>query len=190
MPFGNQFDFQHARARGRILNVGCDADTSGLKAKRGAVNVDIWDHNPHTGMVCPADIIADARELPEDLHGRFDTVILGDILEHFIERDDVLKVLEEAKKCLAPGGQVLVSCPEDHRESGSQGFQGDEPMYMAGVRAYHAYPVTRETILAWLEDAGLAVEQVDVIQYPFTPHGGTGVVAKLKPQAEANDVHP
>lgn len=177
--FSNQFDFQHACSKGRILNVGCDADTSHLKKKRGAVNVDIWERNPYTGMACPIDLIADCRCLPADFEGKFDTVILGDILEHFVSQDDVLLALGEAERCLAPDGVILISCPEDHRDPDSQGFACQSgPMYTHGVRAFHAYPVTREIMDHWLDRANFEAVEWVKINYPFTPHGGHGVVAR------------
>ncbi|MCC6419936.1 MAG: hypothetical protein IT429_17005 [Gemmataceae bacterium] len=173
--YQNQFDFQHAHSDGAILNVGCDADTSGFKA-RGAVNVDVWRHNPYTGMDVPADVLADARALPPDLYGRFDTVVLGDILEHYVDRSDVLRTLCNAELCLKPGGKIAITCPEDRRPPSAQ-VEDSRPIYTDGVLAFHAYPVTRQTIEGWLRDAGLEATAWGKIAYPFAPDGGWGVVA-------------
>jgi len=43
-------------------------------------------------------------------YGYFNTVILGDVLEHF-EKDDALKVWEKARLIAGPTGQVLLSTP-------------------------------------------------------------------------------
>lgn len=56
---------------------------------------------------------ADARSLPFP-DGSFDCVVLADVIEH-IDAPDV--VLEEAKRVLRPGGQILVTTP---RRSDSQ----------------------------------------------------------------------
>lgn len=175
LHFGNQFDFQHAYARGRILNIGCDTDSSNFKA-RGATNLDCWRYNPHTKQSIPADIVADVRALPAHLHGLFNTVLLGDILEHFVQQADVGKALEQARACLAPGGFLVITCPEDHRPVEEQ-VEAEQPMYCDDVRAYHAYPVTRERMEQWLRGAGLVGVTWGKIDYPFTPHGGHGVVA-------------
>lgn len=43
-------------------------------------------------------------------YGQWDTVILGDVLEHF-EMADALKVWEKARLCAGPNGKVLLSTP-------------------------------------------------------------------------------
>jgi SAM-dependent methyltransferase len=173
----NQFALQHRLAFGRILNVGADIDSSNFRARK-AVNVDAWKHNPFTQQDLPVDVVADCRALPADLHGRFDSAILGDILEHFVERSDVLLALGQAKRCLAPGGRVIITCPEDHRTPAEAGLSEPYPMYGPGIRAYHAYPVTLGVIRGWCTEAGLKIIHEAYIAYEFLPQsGGWGVAA-------------
>jgi len=118
--YGGRFGFQMKHSRGKILNVGCNTDVSHLGDRLGAINVDLFDVDPFSGIPNPhVDIKADARNLPECLHGRFDTVILGDILEHFTD-DDICRALNSAKKCLSNNGRIVITYPEDHREPPSE----------------------------------------------------------------------
>lgn len=187
--FVNQFEAQHYLAFGRILNVGCDIDSSNFRA-RGAVNVDSWNYNTFTKRHLPVDVIADARALPAKLHGQFTSVILGDLLEHFVERSDVLLALEQAKLCLAPGGRVILTCPEDHRTPEECGLTPPYPMYGPGIRAYHAYPVTLTVMRGWCQDAGLKIIHEGHIAYEFLPASGGWSVAATpfgessKPEAQ------
>ena len=172
--YANQFEFQHHWLTSRGLNVGCDADTSGLK-QAGCLNTDIWYKNPFTGMDCPADVIADARKLPF-FDNDFGCVILGDILEHFIAREDVIKSLREARRVCRVGGRVIVTCPEDHRSPADQDGHEEGPLYCEGVRAWHAYPVTLAMMREWgAEAGGLREIAAAWIAYPFTPQGGWGI---------------
>jgi SAM-dependent methyltransferase len=181
--FENQFAYQHAYAFGTILNVGCDSDSSNLKG-RGAVNVDIWKHNPYTNFTIPADVLADVRDLsvtlegePTGFYGQFDCVICGDILEHFVHIDDIDRALQQCRLCLRPGGRIIITCPEDTRPPTEQ-VKGEQPMYSEDVRAYHAYPVTRELMEEWCARNGLKVAVYAKINYGFCPNGGHGIVAE------------
>lgn len=177
--YPQQFAYQHAHACGRILNVGADADTSDFRG-RGAVNVDIWRRNPWTGMTVAADLLVDARNLGRDLDGKptlfygsFHCVILGDILEHFVERADVIQALTEAKKCLLLGGRVIVTCPEDYRHVANPPPVEQDARYPLGARAWHAYAVTKAIMEGWFADAGLCVLDYGVIDYDreYKGHG-------------------
>jgi SAM-dependent methyltransferase len=58
----------------------------------------------------PADIHADARHLPDSLHGQFDVVFASHVLEHF-PAHETLEVLKEWVKALRPMGQLHVIVP-------------------------------------------------------------------------------
>lgn len=177
MPLTVQYQFHHAHYEHPCANIGCDEDSSGL-GKRGAVNVDIWKHNSYTNRDVPAEVIADARNLPfEEM--TYASVILGDILEHFVKESDIHQVLREAWRVLQPGAKVIITCPTDTRPPELQGYQGTAPMYCDGVRAYHAYPVRLETMRSWLKDCGLPWRIVDeqFIAYCWCPQGGWGIAA-------------
>ena len=73
-----QSPFQHRWADGRVLNIGCGTFDTGWDC-RGAVSIDSCEIEQETGRQSFASIFADARRLPEDMYGKFDSVILGDI---------------------------------------------------------------------------------------------------------------
>lgn len=158
-----QYIFQHKHAKGRILNIGCDIDISNLK-ERGAVNVDLLAESPIVRVPTRADVIADARELPESLHKRFDTVILGDILEHLSD-EDAVKSIKSAKKCIENGGYVLITCPDDCRPHEAQ-HSGDVDAYAIGESSFHS-PVPKSRLEKWVADAGLSIKHYETLDYTF-----------------------
>jgi glycosyltransferase involved in cell wall biosynthesis len=167
-----QFAFQHKHARGRIANIGCDTDPSAFAA-RGAVNIDINTVSPGSGRPNPIQVQADARDLPVFLHGAFDTVVLGDILEHMGD-DDIVRCLQQARSCLVSGGRVVVTIPNDHRPADQQHTMGmaPPPEYAPGSSCYHLRPLPRAHVLNLVEAAGLRPVVVQEIDYThFTGHG-------------------
>jgi SAM-dependent methyltransferase len=174
-PVVGQFTFQHKHAQGRILNIGCASDPSGF-AQRGAVNLDVTRQDPITGQPFPAHVIADARETLPACIGEFDTVILGDILEHMTP-DDQRRAIIEASRVLTQGGRLLITCPFDTRapEIQQAGSQGTEE-YAEGVSVFHADRVTREELRADCLSAGLTIEREEVLDYNFAD--GIGLIAR------------
>ena len=166
-----QFAFQHQHAYGDILNIGCAEDPSNFKA-RGAVNVDVATENPILHVANKADVQADARALPKTLLGRFDTVILGDLLEHMSDAD-MLTSLRQAKTCLRNGGVVLVTCPNDARPKEAQHRGGTtQESYTNGVSCYHTRPISREHLTNLVQLAGLRVAHYQPLDYThFDGHG-------------------
>ena len=165
-----QYNFQIKHAKGKILNVGCDIDAGNLK-NLGAVNVDIVKFSPITKFQTRADIIADARNLPESLHNKFDTVILGDILEHMNDRD-ILKSLASAKKCLTENGQIIVTCPDDLRDHSDVPETHENSDYAEGIPAYHTRSITKEYMENLFNEAGLKVLVHQEIDYTFFSGNG------------------
>jgi glycosyltransferase involved in cell wall biosynthesis len=170
LPYGAiaQYSFQHTYATGKILNVGCNNDSSGFAEHRGAINVDITKFDPYTNAPNAAHLIMDARDL-QFKDGSFDTVVLGEILEH-LDTPDVVKALQEAKRVLTPGGQIVVTVPEDHRESPVK------QEYSDGIRAYHDHAITPAEVEGWAKDAGLEVVLTQPLDYTFCT--GWGFVLK------------
>lgn len=166
--FANQYNFQLKHAKGRILNVGCDIDIADFKSQ-GAVNVDLLKESPIAKVPTKADVIADARNLPTDLYGRFDTVILGDILEHLSDQDAVL-ALQNAKKALENGGNIIVTCPNDSRPFSEQ-HEGDVRAYAADECSFHK-PVPRERLEKWIKEAGLELRYYEPLDYSFAEGHG------------------
>lgn len=170
-----QFAFQHKYAGGRILNIGCASDPTGF-ARRGAVNLDVASTDP-IGTPSAAHLFADARRpLPKAL-GRFECVILGDILEHLRPRDRV-RMLKQSAAVLTPTGYLLITCPFDHRPVAVQ-CEGAEATqeYAPGVTAYHVHRLTRESLIRACLRAGLYVDHEEPIDYNFA--SGIGLIARV-----------
>jgi spore maturation protein CgeB/SAM-dependent methyltransferase len=115
----------------RVLDIGCSQGiTSILAAREGRDVVGVEVEEPAIEFARralsaePAEVRARVKLvladiLADDLGGaRFDTVILGEILEHL---DDPRALLERAVEFLAPGGAVVISTPfgyhphDDHK---------------------------------------------------------------------------
>lgn len=168
----SQYCFQHKHARGRIANVGCDGDFSDFHA-RGAVNVDLLSESPILRAPTKADMIADARDLP--FREEFDTVVLGDILEH-MQPGDAARALRSAAAALRPGGRVVLTVPNDHRPVDVQHVNGTRTEnYAPDISCYHTRPIGQDEVEAWARAAGLEVLVAQPIDY--TLFEGCGVVA-------------
>lgn len=161
----SQMAFQHRYSTGKILNIGCNDDNGGFRF-RDCVNVDIQTVDSVTGKVIPVDVLADARALPDDLHGKFDTVILGDILEHMTD-DDAVLCLEQAALCLTGGGKIIVTVPEDHRDHSPDGSRTTWE-YAPGVKNWHSRPIDVSVASSWFAKANLAIERCT--RYDALPH--------------------
>jgi len=116
-----------------------------------------------------ADVQADARALPY-ADGSFDTVIVGDLLEHLGDADAVAVLCEAARVARA---RIIVTWPYDRRDAAAQ---RPEPLpdYAPGIPALHPRLVTRAMVQAWLDAAGLAVAREEPVDYPFAQ--GCGLV--------------
>lgn len=168
----DQFGFQHRFSEGKILNVGCNTDGARLRELKGAVNLDLFTKDPFTGNELPVDVIGDARDLPYEQE--FDTVVLGEILEHMTEPDAILAI-RQAVKALKPEGRVVITMPHDTRDM----KPATDQEYTPGIKAYHHKLFTREDLLTWIDCAGLEVERLANIRYVWGEKG-TGVVCRAK----------
>ena len=96
----------------RLLDVGAaDGLLSRELSARGwrvtAIEADAERAKAGAGT-CETMLVADLdREAPA-LHGLFDAIVYGDVLEHL---RDPARVLAELSRRLAPGGQVVISVP-------------------------------------------------------------------------------
>lgn len=177
-----QHAFHLRHLSGRVLNVGCNDDAGQLG--RHGVNVDVMKgKDPWTGRELRPDVVADARDLPAELYWNYDTVVLSDVLEHF-DDEGAVRALEEAVRCLRPGGRVTITVPEDYRSPTDQhGPSFDfSQQYTEGVYAYHWRPCTKEIVEGWLAQAGLRAVYYRPIDYGFT--WGHGFVCEPDPEAE------
>lgn len=160
----NRFEFQQSCARGvsgKILNIGCKEDPSGLKKTYGdrVVNMDIRDfdhdvfYNTGKKVSIPVDLIHDATQYPYPFKDdEFDLVVLGDILEDLPDNECQLDVLKEVHRV---SKRVAITTPEDTPE-----------------RDWHHFTtITEERLKKWLMDAGWKIESFEVVDYGFVPRG-------------------
>lgn len=166
--YNGQFPFQAKYATGRVLNVGCNSDGAGFR-QRGGVNIDLFRKDDHTGWDLPVDAQADARRLPFGKNS-FDSVVLGEILEH-MQTHDAVASLREAKTVLKPGGRVVATIPHDDR-----GGPDHIPEYAPGIAAYHYREITRCEFFDWIKAAGLKLIVWGKIVHVWGKEG-TGIVA-------------
>ena len=178
----SQFAFQlkHCVGAKSILNVGCADDPADLKGL-GAVNIDARCEDPIFHKPTKADAIIDVRDLPGPYIDKpFEVVVCGDMIEHF-PVDAVPDILRKLKACLAPGGKLVLTIPDDHRPVDKQhsGSDGSHE-YSDGVSAVHTHPIPRPMLDKWLEDAGLVTEFYQEIDcHHYLNHG---VVCRAKEQ--------
>jgi len=180
MIYRDQFSYQRLYSRGKILNVGSNTDGAGLAAM-GAVNLDLRlvDHVTHEAM--PVHVLADGRALP--FSGAFDSVVLGEILEH-MEHAEAVLTLREALRALKPGGRVVITMPHDQRRDDGrlEAPAGDAQYYVrpqnghGGIFAYHYRSIGWPELAGWIAEAGLTVQERSRIHYVWGEHG-SGVVA-------------
>ena len=88
---------------------------------------------------------ADATKLPL-ADNQFDLAISYDVLEHI---EDDVKVVEEIKRVLRPGGLVLIAVPADPR------LWSEHDVAVSHLRRY-----TRESLSKLFDDAGFIIEEV------------------------------
>ncbi len=163
--WGGQYDFQIRNGNGRVLNLGCNNDV-GRQHRRGAINVDCRGTDPR-GHKNAADLIADVRKPLPFPSKSFDTVILGDILEHMVD-DDIHRALTNAKPLLADGGHIIVTIPEDPRGKPADSVEDE---YTDGVYSYHWRCTTRSMAEEWFKKAGLRVTKHESYTVDCDPSG-------------------
>ncbi|MCB0319509.1 MAG: methyltransferase domain-containing protein, partial [Bdellovibrionales bacterium] len=118
----------------RVLDLGCSQGITGIiLAKRGyeVVGVDINEHAiayaNHDRDTLPQEarerltyIHSDLFTLSPEVVGTFDTVILGEVIEHFFEP---IRIIQRAAQFLNPGGTCIITTPfgvkpnEDHHST-------------------------------------------------------------------------
>lgn len=166
--YDGQFGFQAKYAIGKALNVGANSDGAGFR-HRGGINIDLFRKDGHTGWDLPVHAQADARHLPFGPRS-FDSVVLGEILEH-MQSHDAIASLKEAKTVLKPGGVVVATIPHDDR-----GGPDHTPEYYPGIAAYHYREITRLELFDWVRKAGLKLTLWAQIVHVWGKNG-TGIVA-------------
>ena len=131
-----QWILSHARANGRLLDVGANL---GYFAKSASAKFDVLGLEPGPGIVAwgranlqaPIEVgsIYDSRE---DLRGRFDVITMFDVIEHV---PDPRGALDRAREYLAPGGRLFLTTPDAGslmaRLLGSQWYYVDLEQHIA-----------------------------------------------------------
>jgi glycosyltransferase involved in cell wall biosynthesis len=169
-----RYGFQIKYARGKVLNVGCNEDAPGFGKIEGNVNVDLHEVDHQTKRPNAPHLHADARQLPEVLWNRFDTVVLGDLVEHLHDLD-MVSALNNAKRATVRGGQVLVTFPTDDRPEWMQDpDRGQNKDYAPGIPSHHARVLTKEHFEKLLTETGMRVQLCRDVDYGFC--GGHGYV--------------
>jgi SAM-dependent methyltransferase len=105
----------------RLLDLGCGSGAFTIGAARmgyDALGLSSDDRNMEVAreraQYCGATSVrfenCDLRHLSarKDLHGKFDVILLFEVLEHVVDDE---KLLREAVKCLKPGGRLLFTAP-------------------------------------------------------------------------------
>jgi 2-polyprenyl-3-methyl-5-hydroxy-6-metoxy-1,4-benzoquinol methylase len=151
-------------ANARVLDVGCGAGGLTLAINSGKNNTVLCvEPDPERAAVARGRMLQVVSgcfdEAFTETCGTFDAIVFGDILEHLA---DPAQVLLLARRCLKPGGVVIVSVPNiahwtvrvrllfgrfDYREGGI-------------MDATHLRWFTRKTLLAMLAHAGFEASEV------------------------------
>ena len=173
--FFNQFAFQQKFAFGDILNIGCDEDSSDFRELRDAINFDVQQNVKNN-----VDFIGDARHVESlMLLHNFDTIIVGDLIEH-MTHEDAVKLLKNVQISLkySAESRIIITCPSDPRTKKEQNptFTGDET-YPGGVSQFHRF-ISEEEFLQILEESGLEIEHHQWIN--CTHYMAFGVVCSIK----------
>jgi SAM-dependent methyltransferase len=173
--FVDQFTFQRTFAVGKVLNAGSNTDGAGF-GRIGGINLDLRTADHVTGLAMPVHVLGDARALP--FAPVFDTVVLGEILEH-MERENAVAALFEARTAIKEGGRVVITMPHDgRRDAGTlETPKGEQQFYAAGIYAYHYRSISRAELFSWITEAGLEPELWAPIHYVWGEKG-SGVVAR------------
>jgi glycosyltransferase involved in cell wall biosynthesis len=161
--------FARKYATGKILNVGCGGDNGEFKSME-ATNLDVVAIDPTSGCDNKADIVADARQLPEELYEKFDTVVVTELLEH-MSYEDGIKVLENSKKCLKPDGRIIITFPLDTRETQPNA----DIDYTVGCHVKHRLMGIDE-LLSMLDDVELDTDLIQELDYSYVI--GWGLIAR------------
>lgn len=173
--FAYQYNYQIKQAQGRVINIGANSDAPGFGKIEGNVNVELHDVDPYTKIPNAPHVRADARQLPQELWGQFDTAVLGDILEH-MNNHDIVASINNAKRA-TKGGRVVITFPTDDRAE----FLHDEARhtnvdYLPGIKAHHFRVLTKELFEEIIIETGLKVQHHEFIDYGFS--GGHGYVLR------------
>jgi len=146
----------------RVLELGCSTGyISRLLKQNGCRVVGIESDRSAAHLaasICDQVILADLNgsEWTEQLEEQFDVVLMGDVLEHLVHPDQVLRT---ARKLLVPGGVVVVSLPNIvHWSQRMKTLVGRFNYQSVGLLDHtHLRFFTVRTALALIENSGYRI---------------------------------
>jgi glycosyltransferase involved in cell wall biosynthesis len=165
----------------RVLDVGCSDGQFGALVRQQGHRVDGVDVVKHEGVSDRLDHFIEAdvsTGLPYDT-ATYDVVIAGDILEHVVDPETLLKDLRDH---LEPGGEILVSVPNfahwyPRGKVALGRFDYDQrgPLDHTHLRFF-----TRRTFERLINDCGLLIVERDVVGSPVDvlDRGGETLVSR------------
>jgi len=115
---------------------------------------------------CKEVVVADLESAPPLLHGPFEAIVYGDVLEHLSDPGAALRALDQT---LAPEGTVIVSVPNvAHLWVRLSLLAGRFDYADRGILdRTHLRFFTRRTLLDLLRSAGLSVVELAVTPVPL-----------------------
>lgn len=170
-----------------ILDVGCGAGVLGSALKEKA-NAEVWgiEFNEKAAIeaqlkldnVIPGKAEDAIADLPDNY---FDTIIFADVLEHLV---DPYSVIEDIKKKLAPGGEIVVSIPNvRHWSVVKQLLEGNWKYEKWGIMdSTHLRFFTKQSITEMFEGAGFKIKEIYCVAIE-TPGLVPSIISSLR---EAN----
>ncbi len=157
------------RPAAKVLDAGCFDGRFADMARRQGHQVTGLDRQKYDGVAQRVDsfIEADLNEpLPAFLHGQYDVVVAGDVLEHVVEPH---ALLSELARALKPGGEILVSVPNfghwyprGRTALGKFDYDQRGPLDRGHVRFF-----TRDSIEALIGSCGLVITEHATVGTPF-----------------------
>lgn len=104
-------DWANANQPLKILDLGCSDGVLSEHLTRAGHSVTAVDIEAHPNIATRCERFVKANldlGIPDEINDQFDLVLAADVLEHVRNPE---RLLEDAKKRLAPGGRILVSVP-------------------------------------------------------------------------------
>jgi 2-polyprenyl-3-methyl-5-hydroxy-6-metoxy-1,4-benzoquinol methylase len=152
----------------RVLDIGCGSGAFSIgTAKRGYTVLGLtWDGRDKAvaaerARMCGAHTVKfetqDVRALDVrvDLRGKYDVVILCEVVEHILDDG---KLMRDAAACLKPGGKLLLTTPNAFLKPIDPAHEGPFPLVEDGGHVRKGY--TEERLTQLCRDAGLTVGEV------------------------------
>ncbi len=152
----------------RVLDVGCGTGALGELVRANENRVEGITYSQEEAEIAKARLdevhVLDLNRLAESgipLHGPFDTMVFGDVLEHLLAPQDTLAAL---LPLLAPGGRLFVSLPNVacfYVRFGLLLGRFNMSPHGGILDETHLHFYTRKTARKLLTDSGLTVERTD-----------------------------